>query len=160
LEIIVEWQDKLIGIELKYKKTTLNVREGGEDFILKADTAQDISRYDFIKDIGRLERFVEKHKRASGYATMLTNEPLFWKEGNSKNDKDFLIHEGRELKSGIDMVWAAKAKSGTTKGRTTTLCVKYNYALKWKPYSVLQSEVNKREFRYLLVEVGKGQMPS
>jgi hypothetical protein len=43
-----------------------------------AKTAQDLGRYDFIKDIGRVENIVtDRAPRASGYVILLTNDPSY-----------------------------------------------------------------------------------
>src|SRR5260370_37035911 len=56
------------AIELKYKTRKLDAVHDGEEFHLANQGAQDIGRYDFVKDVGRLERFVESHANTVGYA--------------------------------------------------------------------------------------------
>jgi len=56
------------AIELKYKACKLDTICRGEEFHLLNHGAQDIRRYDFVKDICRLERFVNDHPSTIGYA--------------------------------------------------------------------------------------------
>ena len=55
-----------VAIELKYKtkKTSSNISYNGEEYPLTNQSAQNQARYDFIKDIERLERFVKINKNA------------------------------------------------------------------------------------------------
>src|SRR5579859_5225485 len=58
LDLWVEDDSSALAIELKYPTRRLMVEHAGEHFSLKNQSAQDLTRYDFIKDIGRLERVV------------------------------------------------------------------------------------------------------
>jgi len=55
LDIQLSGGDRSLGIELKYKTRALSLEINGEWFRLKDQAAQDIARYDFIKDLHRLE---------------------------------------------------------------------------------------------------------
>lgn len=66
-----------IGIELKYKTKKLSVDVDCELFELKQQGAQDLGRYDFLKDICRLESWCEQQKISKGYAILLTNDPSY-----------------------------------------------------------------------------------
>src|SRR5579863_7305468 len=57
LDIWVQHENITYAIELKYKTRKLDAIYNGEEFRLLNQGAQDIGRYDFIKDITRLERF-------------------------------------------------------------------------------------------------------
>jgi len=59
IDILVKDRDTTYAIELKYKTAKLDAVYKGEEFHLLNQGAQDIGRYDFVKDIVRLERFVE-----------------------------------------------------------------------------------------------------
>ena len=58
MDIPVKDGDLTCAIKLKYKTKKLDTVFGGEEFHLRNHDVQDIGRYDFIKDIVRLERFV------------------------------------------------------------------------------------------------------
>ena len=130
--------DKKFAIELKYKTRGLKINYNGEEYCLKNQWAHDISRYDFIKDIYRLEKLVEDNKIDIGFAIFLTNDYLYWKKPkrSNTNDKDFRIHEGRIL-SGI-LAWAEGTSEGTMRGRTEPIKLKGKYKITWKDYSDLK----------------------
>src|SRR5215207_7734774 len=46
-----------MAIELKYKTRSLTAALNGEDFNLMSHAAQDLGRYDFFKDLNRIEAF-------------------------------------------------------------------------------------------------------
>ncbi len=148
-----EGKEKL-AIELKYKTKALEVTHKGERFILTNQSAQDVSRYDFIKDIVRLERLYTSGEIDKGFALFLTNDELYWKEPRWRykrtNDYEFRIHEGRFLSGTLK--WAKSTGQGTKKGREDPLKIGYSYRFHWRTYS--QLPLGKyREFKYLLVKV-------
>ncbi len=86
-------------IELKYKTREVEIEIDHERFRLKNQSANDVGRYDFMKDLSRLEECVEKLPKAVGYAIFLTNDPLYWVSPRKRDtyDKDFRIHDGRVI---------------------------------------------------------------
>ncbi len=50
----------------------------GERFELLSQGAQDIRAYDVVKDMQRVERFVEGQPGWSGWVPMLSNDPGYW----------------------------------------------------------------------------------
>lgn len=72
---------------------------GDESLQLRRHSAQDTTRYDFIKDIGRLETVVDEHDCDCGAAITLTKGHLFWQPPNRDdvNDREFRIHDGDTL---------------------------------------------------------------
>src|SRR6266542_699500 len=70
-----EWMsspDHTVALELKYKTRGITVDIGGEEYNLKNQSAQDVARYDFIKDVHRLEDLITGKQITIGYAIMLT----------------------------------------------------------------------------------------
>jgi hypothetical protein len=123
-----------VAIELKYKKRALDVMIGAERFLLRNDSAQDLGRYDFIKDIERIERIAAHIPQAEGYAVLLTNDSGYWREGTGLTiDNAFRLHEGRGLTG--DLGWGSAAGKGTTAGREQILRLNRTYPLGWKNYS-------------------------
>ena len=62
--------------------------------------SQDLGRYDFIKDIERIENIVtDRAPHATGYAILLTNYPSYWTRFLNDNTVDvkFRLHEGSNL---------------------------------------------------------------
>lgn len=143
-----------ILIELKYKTQKLHIRNNGKFFNLKNQSADDQARYDFLKDIQRLERAVEEGVAKCGFAIMLTNESLYWRSsptGRPTLFDEFRIHEGRRVTGA--MMWGPTAGAGTREGREAPISLKGSYTLNWREYSQLGAERNGR-FRYLAVPVG------
>ena len=68
-----------VAVELKYKTRKLNLLREGESFALRDQSAQDISRYDFLKDIQRLEQLRKLPNARVGFTVLLTNDPSYWK---------------------------------------------------------------------------------
>ena len=61
------------AIELKYFTRRFNVDVNGECFVLKDQSAQDIGRYDALKDVQRLERVVSAIPGCVGHAIVLAS---------------------------------------------------------------------------------------
>ena len=147
------WSKDLgIAVELKYHTRKLSISIADEYYQLKDQAAQDITRYDFCKDIMRLEKIVQAYPCFTGYALMLTNDSAFWKPPLRKNpvDEEFRIHEGRILTS--ELKWSQRASPGTTAGRSKPIYLFGKYFLRWRDYSNLDVSGYNR-FRYLLVEI-------
>jgi hypothetical protein len=121
VDIWVEQDGEILPLELKYKTRALKTVERGETYHLQNHGAQDIGRYDFVKDIWRLETIVANSAHAVGYAVMLTNDPSYWtKSRNALTvDKAFRLHEERELHGTLD--WEAHASAGTKRNRERPL---------------------------------------
>ena len=135
------------AIELKYGRRQFGVKHDGETFALR-DGATDLSRYEFVKDIQRIEKMVEKCGRSvPGYAVLLANNHLYWTPGDAgNNDEDFYLHEGRNLTG--TMYWSKNSKD---KDKKNPLALTGSYELRWKDYSALPGQYGR--FRYLAVEV-------
>lgn len=152
LDVWVSHEGAVLAIELKYKTRNLAVRIGDEQFSLKDQSAQDHGRYDFIKDIRRLEQFLSGRRDGAGYAVLLTNDSSYWTppRGRRTLDADFRLHQGRNLHG--TLAWRAGASTGTIRGREEPIELDGNYAVDWESYSQLSSRSYGR-FRYLAVKV-------
>jgi hypothetical protein len=142
---------KIIAVELKYKTRALRV-SGDELFHLLNQSAQDIARYDFLKDIARLEAITSAYENAVGYAILLTNDSSYWNtsKNSSTVDVNFRIQEGRII-SGL-LGWGGRASEGTTRGRIMPIEIKGRYMLQWHDYSTPSTD-RYGKFRYVLVKV-------
>lgn len=153
VDIWIEQDGDILAIELKYKTRALQVLIENEQYALRSQTAQDLGRYDFIKDIKRVENIViDRAPRASGYAILLTNDPSYWTKSRNENTADvrFRLHEGSTLHGGLG--WGPGASAGTTRGREELLQLGGAYALRWNDYSRLGGG-SYGKLRYLVVEV-------
>ncbi len=118
LDIWAADKETVLAIELKYKTRGLEVTVGGEDFHLLDQSAQDLARYDYLKDIQRLERVLSTN-RIIAYAIFLTNDSAYWKEPiNSQTvDASFRIHQGRNATG--ELRWGTKPqKVQLTEGKS------------------------------------------
>jgi len=153
IDVWVGYKNAILAVELKYKTRGLEVNTGDEDYSLKDQRAQNIGRYDFLKDIQRLEQVVAKYQNSVGYAVLLTNDSAYWQEPREEDtvDADFRLHHGRVVKG--DLNWSENAAAGTKKGREQPVKLKGTYQLCWSGYSSVQSSGNYRKFRSLVVKV-------
>ena len=153
-------------VELKYKTKALWALDNRELFFLKEQGAQNHGRYDFLKDIERVEREIELSNSVNrGFAVILTNEPSYSREGSLKrgsNHYDFRIHEGRVVTG--ELAWLDPTAGGAKK-RQEPINLKGSYDLRWQDYSEipelpenleipLMYQGKHRQFRYLAVAVG------
>lgn len=151
LDIWASGKDASYAIELKYKTRGLRV-EGDESFHLLNQSAQDVGRYDFLKDIERLEQVVAARSNTTGYAILLTNDPAYWNP--SKNtatvDASFRIHQGQTIKG--ELGWGHGASKGTMKSRENAVVLRGTYVMDWRDYSAIDDSTYGK-FKYLLIKV-------
>jgi hypothetical protein len=151
VDIWVEHDGGVLAIELKYKTQHFTVEHDSELFALKQHGAQDLARYDFIRDIERLERIVRERNDMTGVAILLTNDHRYWNAGRGNAfDAAFRIWEGRLLHDTLQ--WDEATGPGTTKGRERPLQLYGMYRLHWSDYSQF-GHGNAEIFRYVMVEV-------
>lgn len=146
-------QDMGIAIELKWGTQKLKVKRDDGDFVLADQGAQPLLRYDFVKDVSRLERVIYKYPPAdTGFAVLLTNDSSYWEPPRKKDtiDADFRIHEGAVI--GGARKWSPDAAKGTIQGRESRIELRGSYKCRWRDY--LRLEKGRRGlFRYLAINV-------
>ncbi|MBI4245420.1 MAG: hypothetical protein HY606_15130 [Planctomycetes bacterium] len=150
-DIILAKKNFVVAVELKYKTKRINISHNEEHFALLQQGAQDCGRYDFIKDIVRLENLACSSKVSIGYAIMLTND-LSYRNARPRSgtvDGDFNIHDGRLLQGKLKWNGASK---GTMEGRESRLVLKGKYKLRWNDYSKFDN-FGPNAFKYLMIEV-------
>ena len=152
IDVWVTYQGKVLAVELKYKTRGLSIQLGNEQYHLKNQRAQDTGRYDFLKDIQRLERVGALYRNFTGYAILLTNDSAYWaKPTNFKTvDADFRLHDGRAIEGAL--AWSDRASDGTKKNRERAIELQGKYRLRWTDYSRPSSD-RYGEFRSLVVKV-------
>lgn len=151
LDIWASGKDTSYAIELKYKTRGLRV-EGDEVFNLLNQSAQDVGRYDFLKDVQRLEQIVGAQPKAVGYAILLTNDTSYWNPSKSKDtvDASFRIHQGKVV--GGALGWGQGASQGTMRSREKPVELRGKYVMDWKDYSEINASTYGK-FKYLLIKV-------
>ena len=139
-----------VALELKYLTRKLAFEHGDESFALTDQEARDQGRYDFLKDVQRLERCGALPCVRAGIAVLLTNDSGYWKRPrrHDTNDAAFRLHDGRAIAG--NMAWSERAGPGTTKGRKDPIRLAGSYRLRWRDYADL-GEGKRRLFRYLAV---------
>ncbi len=143
------------AIELKYIRARIGLEYGGEWFSLK-EGASDIERYDFLKDISRIERVVADREGTNrGYSILLTNTPSCWKQPNTNRKptifEAFRIHEDRHVRANEELAWAVGSKPG--KEREAQITLANPYTMRWQNYYDFGIRGNS-QFRYLAVSIG------
>ena len=129
-----------VAIELKYWKKRHQLVVDGELFQARSQDAQDLGRYDFWKDVTRLETLVAAGHAVRGFAVALSGDPSHWRPGRhpAPIDAAFRLTEGREVAG--TLAWADHA-GGTTRGREDPLEVQGRYTLRWRPYARPSADV-------------------
>ena len=152
LDLLIQSSSGEFAIELKYKTRATKITHADEQYELLNQSAQDIGRHDFIKDIGRLERYVQSHPAAKGYAVLLGNDRTYWSMARKLDpvDSAFRLHEGRILEGSV--TWGIKASPGTMHKRKEPLALKGKYAMTWHDYSK-HGEGHCNLFRYAVINV-------
>lgn len=147
IDLWVANKESAIAIELKYKTRGPSLEHEGETFDLLNQSAQDCGRYDFCKDIQRLEAVASEQPNIIGYAIFLTNDSGYWNKPRKDQpaDSDFRIHQGKTLSG--ELKWGSHASQGTKRGREDSISIKGTYDLAWKQFS--------QQFKYLLVKIEK-----
>lgn len=115
--------------------------------------AQDLGKYDLLKDIFRVEHVLQDHKKfMNGHVIMLTNDPRYWKKDSKENTccAEFSIADGLVVKG--SMAWAEHTGAGTIKNREEPIALTGSYNLNWSDFSKFDDKRN-GQFRYLLVDV-------
>lgn len=132
-DLAIQYGDKAILVELKYKKAT--------------QSAASWNSYLFLHDVERLEYFVGKTvtqgklnnvKIERGYAVLLTDSKYYYENGGrSKVWKNFLIYEGLEKRGEL--------KTENSQREYEQIHLNGEYLCKWTKYHEAQ--------KYLLLEV-------
>ena len=149
MDLLVKDHSHHLAVELKYKTKKASVIWSEEQFHLRNQAAQDLGRYDFLKDIARVERYVETHPGSEGYVVLLTNDPTYWKQSKKSQSVDaaFRIHEGRSITG--ELAWGAKASLGTMRAREAAIQIRASYESAWHDFSHIGQEL----FRYIEVHI-------
>lgn len=161
VDIWLERDGAFCAIELKYKTRRFSATVEGETFDLLDQSAQDIARYDFCKDISRVEMLAKEYPGLIGFAVFLTNDHGYWQDRNHGGTVDaaFRMHQGAELAG--ELSWDKRASVGTTKGRTAPISLMGSYPLGWMNYSDYCGSERNSMFRFLAIPirstVGKGE---
>src|ERR1019366_4004383 len=110
----------------------------GEQFELLSQGAQDIRAYDVVKDVQRVERFVEGQPGWRGAVLVLANDPGYWSRpghGGATDADAFRIYEDQVISG--RRAWGPGTGAGTMKGRETVTELRGDCRCRWSEYSAL-----------------------
>ena len=155
VDIVLEDKGLYYPIELKYK-TVKDVCAGLlGPCSLKDQSANDIGRYLFWKDVKRLETIQRNYpsRIAESYVVMLTNDKKYWEVPSQPCctiDQLFRIHPGMCVNKvhWINMASSPSYRSGRSVYPAINLANTY-IVPEWNPYS----RANNKEFKYLTIVV-------
>jgi len=152
-----------IGIELKYIKDKFSGKVGDNYYKLSPSLAYDLKCYDILKDIQRLENYVENknvdERIDIGYSIVLTNAKNLWTpEANEKesNYDEFRVYDERTLQG--TMNWKPETGEGTKKKHSEPISLTGTYPIHWQIYSEINIENQDKNqsnntFKYMIFEI-------
>lgn len=151
-DIVLEEENQYFVIELKYKTKSADIFYKNKKYSLKNQSAQDLGRFDFLKDISRIEQwnqFNPNRTFAGGVAVILTNDSSYWKKtGENCNYEAFALKDETTIVAGKKQ-WSSKNLNYVGHDRKNGLNLLNDYDIKWVNYY----KDEKNEFRYLLEEI-------
>ena len=140
-------EDSATAVELKYWTHKATLTNHAERFEF-ADGAPVWERYEFWKDVARIERLISDGPAKAGYVIALTHSQGFWNGvGAGTVDEAFRIFNGRTVSGRLD--WAPHTGAGTRQDHEEPHELRGSYLTRWHEYSPLG-------FRYLLIDVRAG----
>lgn len=154
LDIAATVDGQRLAIELKYLVRRFEyLSPDGEMFRLQSQAAQDIRRYDVVKDIGRVEEILDARLADVGFVIVLSNDVGYWtKSIQSTVDSAFRIHQGQVL-TGL-LGWSTLAGAGTTRGREANIALRSSYPIGWHQFSHLDPKPG-GTFRYTMILIAR-----
>jgi hypothetical protein len=152
LDLLFSLEGQRVAVELKYKTRKLHHEHAGEFFALKDHGAENHGRYDFLRDIQRLEQFVHDGRAEHGVAILLTNNQKYWSLPSGKGTLDSMFRLTEERVISGRLTWSSQASAGTTEGRADPIILQGTYTSFWQQYSKVTS-MPEGEFRFLAWQV-------
>lgn len=153
VDIWVSDAGERVALELKYFTRALETSVHGERFQLRDQAAQDLGRYDVLKDLARVEALVAAGDADRGFVIALTNDSSYWRGPtplSSPNYAAFRLMEGRRVEGVLE--WGAATGAGTMRGREASIALRASYGCRWVDYSDLGERTRRGQLRYLLFE--------
>ena len=96
LDLRCEDADERVVVELKYKTRLADFTVAGEHYRLKGQTARDLGRYGYCRDVSRVESLVRTGSAERGLAILLTNDSAYWSAAKPRSLAEaFSLHEAQ-----------------------------------------------------------------
>jgi len=152
VDVTAQLEGRAHAFELKYKTRATVACVGSEVYALQNHGAQPLGRYDFLKDVARLESVAEALSGLAACAILLTNDSAYWSAPRSGDETSaaFSLSDGRSLSGHLD--WSPETSPGTKRKREAPIDLKGKYVLRWQDYSDIGSRYCAR-FRFIAIEV-------
>ncbi len=149
VDIILVLNQITIGIELKYKTKKESIDFAGEPWVLGNQAATNLGRYDYIKDIIRLEKLKIDNKIEKGYSIFLSNDSSYWNDNRkyNKTGVEFYISENMTISN--ELKWSQFTNMGGIGKRKNPLQLLNTYKMNWLDYS----NDNRNNFKFLVTEI-------
>lgn len=152
-DIVVQEGEQYFVIELKYKTKKDEITYKGNKYFLKNQAAQDLGRFDYLKDISRIEQWSQlnpNRKLSGGVAILLTNDQSYWdRSGVGCNYEEFALKEGLRIRAGKKNWKPGTTSASTGENRINGLTLTKDYDIIWEDYC----NGGKYKFRYLIEEI-------
>ena len=155
--MMLQGRKEVMALELKYFCQAFRGKVRGEMFELKWNAAADGGRYAALKDVQRLEKFLEHNPMQRADFIAVTNDYHFWRGPKSSNTNDaaFNIKDGLTGVTGR-LKWAEKT-SPKTKRAYKQIYLQGSYDMHWQDYSKIEEENiiegTHKKFRFLHIPV-------
>jgi hypothetical protein len=174
--VVITDDNRQIPIEIKYKtrsfskekksKTATPFVIDAEQYDLSNQGASDLGRFNFRKDIVRIEKFISEKRNISnvGFCLLITNDKDYWSDPGEVLVKNYSLQIDGKIKREDEGWNYAKGyvpkKSDWTKKGDLNLDLKlnYDYDINWQKYSNIEQGINpfspvNAQFRCLLIKV-------
>lgn len=139
LDILCKRGNIRYGIELKYKTKKVESRS----FEYTTQSAQNNGKYDFLRDVARIESYVSSKILNTGFIVFITNDKRYFNPAREKTKiKKFDLINC--LKKNYKPSW---------EGRNAMVKLQRKYPIKWQPDKRTDDENNVAYFRYCILKV-------
>ncbi len=154
IDVVIRGERKTLAVELKYPCALFETHHSGEIYALKNHSAADYRRYDILKDVLRMERFVQSNERASAAVLVITNDPAIWlgPKSEATDGAAFALREAQVVKG--ELRWSQYASPGNVRGREAPILLRGSYVLNWKDYARINDQ-RYGLFRFLYIPITK-----
>jgi hypothetical protein len=156
LDMLFVHRGREYAVELKYTRAPMNKGNplsyrGDVFYAPKSGSPDDITRFNFLRDIERLESEIPIRENSVGFVLLMTNRRALWEKGDrTANDAAFHIDDG--IRRGL-LEWASPPSPNTVERAGESLWIENNYDTKWRTYSDIPKLKKNGLFRYLLLKV-------
>lgn len=149
LDLLIKDGSKKYGVELKYVTKELKTEINKEKFELKDHMATNLRRYDFYKDISRLESLKIKKEIDKGYVIFLTNVDSYQNSTTGMAEKFNFAHECKISQGKYDWSDKSLTEKSHRKHRKEEIELNQEYDCRWHEYFTIDNHV----FKYILLEI-------